>query len=201
MLPERCLRSFGLISLLLLLAQCTGNRDLFQIDVTPGTQALNTAGETAKFTAVGHFTHSPTTEDITQKVTWKSSDEGVATVDSSGVATATGFGAASIIASSTGGENHALVTGQATLTVGNVSLPTLNVQKAGVGTGLVTSQPVGINCGQTCSAQFVLGSSVVLTAVPDQGFTFGSWADCDSTSGDTCTVVLNSTRTVTVTFN
>jgi len=196
--PSACLL---LLVALCLLSQCTGNRDLFQIDVTPATQALNLTGETAQYTAIGHFTHSPATEDITQKVSWKSSNEGVATIDSSGVATATGFGAVTITASSTAGENQALITGHGTLTVGNVNVPFLIVEVTGSGAGNVTSDPVGIDCGPTCSAPYAVGTTVVLTATPDQGSTFGKWGNCDSTSGNTCTVTLNATRTVTATFN
>jgi hypothetical protein len=201
MSSKKRLASCALIAALCGLSQCTGNRDLFQVDVVPATQAVNAVADTAHYTAIGHFTHSPVTEDITQKVFWKSSNEGVATIDSSGVATARGFGAATIIASSTAGWNHALITGQAIITVGNGNLPFLVVQAAGMGTGVVTSLPTGIDCGQTCSAPFAIGSTVVLTATPDQGSTFGTWTNCDSTSGNTCTVILNSTRSVTATFN
>src|SRR5262245_31188325 len=40
----------------------------------------------------------------------------------------------------------------------------LTVVKAGTGSGTVTSSPVGLNCGSTCSAPFDFGTSVTLTA-------------------------------------
>ncbi|MFN7171098.1 MAG: hypothetical protein ACK4NT_07700, partial [Candidatus Omnitrophota bacterium] len=49
---------------------------------------------------------------------------------------------------------------------------TLTVNKAGTGTGTVTSNPAGINCGSACSAQFNSGTQVTLTATPDAGSTF-----------------------------
>jgi len=75
---------------------------------------------------------------------------------------------------------------------------TLQVVFSGAGTGVVTSSPAGINCGPTCSAGFVSGTSVTLTATPNSGSSFGQWSGCDSTTGQSCTVLLNTSRTVTV---
>jgi len=77
---------------------------------------------------------------------------------------------------------------------------TLQVVFSGAGTGVVTSVPAGINCGPTCSAGFVSGTSVTLTAMPNSGSSFGQWTGCDSTAGQSCTVLLNTSRTVTVTL-
>lgn len=70
------------------------------------------------------------------------------------------------------------------------------------GTGRVSSTPAGINnCSTTtCSANFPSGS-VMLTATPDGGSTFGSWTGCTSMSGNTCSVTLNGNRNLTVSFN
>ena len=65
-----------------------------------------------------------------------------------------------------------------------VSVSTLTLQKQGTGSGNVTSNPSGINCGGTCpvqSAPFGTGSSVMLTATPDFGSVFTGWGGC---SGD-----------------
>jgi len=82
------------------------------------------------------------------------------------------------------------------------NLPTnqLTVQSAGTGTGSVTSNPTGINCGATCSAGFATGSSVTLTATPDTGSTFASWSGACSGTG-TCAVTLTANTSVTATFN
>ena len=42
----------------------------------------------------------------------------------------------------------------------------LKVNKAGTGTGTVTSSPAGINCGATCTFGFDHGVTVTLTAMP-----------------------------------
>jgi hypothetical protein len=76
----------------------------------------------------------------------------------------------------------------------------LTVTKTGTGSGTVTSSPSGISCGADCSAPYALGTSVTLTAAPASGSTFGSWAGCDSVSGLSCTVTMNTDRSVTATF-
>jgi hypothetical protein len=77
---------------------------------------------------------------------------------------------------------------------------TLTVTLAGgAGLGSVTSSPVGIDCGVTCSVQFSLDTTVTLTATPADGATFEGWSgDCSGTG--TCTVTMSETRAVTATF-
>jgi hypothetical protein len=65
-------------------------------------------GSNKQFTATGTFTDS-STQDITQSVTWSSSNASLGTVDSYGLATSTGAGAATITAYSAG------ITGSGTL--------------------------------------------------------------------------------------
>lgn len=74
---------------------------------------------------------------------------------------------------------------------------TLTVVKTGSGT--VTSNPTGINCGNTCSARFLEGTLVTLTATP----TTARWTSgCDRvTSDNKCEVTMNSNRTVNVDFS
>src|SRR5207245_1465420 len=69
---------------------------------------------------------------------------------------------------------------------------TLTVSKTDLGDGTVTSSPAGINCGSSCSASYVSGTTVTLTATPDLLSGFGGWSGCDSVSGNTCTVNMNS---------
>ena len=76
----------------------------------------------------------------------------------------------------------------------------LTVNEAGTGTGTVTSAPAGINCKPTCSANFVSGTQVTLTAAAATGSTFTGWsAPCEGTG--TCTVTITAATTVTATFN
>ena len=74
----------------------------------------------------------------------------------------------------------------------------LTVSKAGSGT--VTSGDGFINCGTACSYLYNSGTQVTLTATPAQGWRLGGWTGCDSTQGNTCTVTMVNTRTITATF-
>jgi hypothetical protein len=68
-----------------------------------------------------------------------------------------------------------------------VRLFTVIVQKAGDGTGTVTSTPAGIDCGATCSAQFEQQTTVSLNAAAAPGSTFAGWSgDCSGV--DACMV-------------
>src|SRR5438445_6499198 len=77
---------------------------------------------------------------------------------------------------------------------------TLSVSTTDLGSGTVTSSPAGIDCGSNCSASYVSGTTVPLTATPDLLSGFGAWSECDSVSGNTCTVKMNSARSVTADF-
>lgn len=77
---------------------------------------------------------------------------------------------------------------------------TLSVTSGGNGGGVITSQPVGINCGTACSSGFPVGTSVVLTAAPSTGSTFGGWSGGGCSGTGTCTVTLTADTTVAATF-
>lgn len=76
----------------------------------------------------------------------------------------------------------------------------LGVSKVGTGTGTVTSSPSGINCGATCNANFTPDSTVVLTAMPASGSTFTAWSGACTGAAPTCTVTMNSAKSVSATF-
>ena len=68
--------------------------------------------------------------------------------------------------------------------------PVLTVVKTGSGQGTVTSNPAGINCGGDCNQPYAPGTSVTLTAEPEQGSTFEGWSGaCGGTV--TCTVPMD----------
>ncbi len=92
-----------LVCLVIPITGCTNTSGLDSIQVTPTTQSL-TVGQTAQFTATGTYGNAKhlSTKTITSGVTWTSSTPTVASVDSSGVATAVGAGTTSITASALG---------------------------------------------------------------------------------------------------
>jgi len=86
------------------------------------------------------------------------------------------------------------------ITVASGSLPTysLTVTKSGSGTGTVSGG--GINCGATCTASVVSGTSVTLAASPSSGSSFSGWGGACSGTSATCAVTMSAARTVTATF-
>ena len=73
----------------------------------------------------------------------------------------------------------------------------LTVARQGLGGGLVTSNPTGIDCGVACQAPFYLAERVQLTATPDAVSTFVGW------SGDAAcpNPILDVNRSCTATFD
>lgn len=96
-----------------------------------------------------------------------------------------------------------------TTTIDNVSLSggaplskyRLTLLKAGTGSGSVASSPAGIACGATCSAEFLKGTLVTLTATPASGSTFAGWSGGGCAGTGTCQVTLGGDREVTALFN
>ncbi|PCI72747.1 MAG: hypothetical protein COB38_03625, partial [Gammaproteobacteria bacterium] len=68
-----------------------------------------------------------------------------------------------------------------------------------VGSGNVTSDPVGINCGVDCVEDYDDNTVVTLSANPDSGFMLDSWSGA-CTSNGACVVTLDIARMVTATF-
>ncbi len=103
MLDYRHFRALSFSCLALFLAGCGNPSGLDSVRVTPATQSV-AVGQTAQFTAVGTYGNAnhPSTQNITSAVTWISSTPSVATVSTSGVATAVSAGSAIITASATG---------------------------------------------------------------------------------------------------
>ena len=77
----------------------------------------------------------------------------------------------------------------------------ISVSKSDSGSGTVTSNPNGINCGSTCSYLFNYNSVVTLTATPSTGSVFTGWSGSGCTGIGNCAVtVTTSTSSVTASF-
>ena len=76
---------------------------------------------------------------------------------------------------------------------------TLTVSRFGTGSGTVRSSPLGIDCGSTCSRNFLYGTNVTLAATPAAGSVFSGWSGaCTGTAS--CGVVMTQARSVTAKF-
>jgi phospholipase C len=83
----------------------------------------------------------------------------------------------------------------------NQTVPTLTVSLAGSGTGVVASNPAGINCPPTCSASFNSGTSVTLTETPGTSSGFAGWGGACSGFSSTCVLTLTANEQASATFN
>ncbi len=99
------------LSALFLVGSCS-NKHLVSVAVTPQAASVAQIGETTQFMATGTTNDSKTPpEDVTSAANWTSSTPSVATVNSTGLATATGCGTTTITATDAG------ISGETTLTV------------------------------------------------------------------------------------
>jgi len=189
----------GVVGQMGLTVQCTGSQTLSSIQVLPTNPTISQIGQSSQFAALGTLTQGGQV-DITQTATWSSSNTQVATVSSTGLATAGSCGTTSIQAES---QN---VTGSSTLTVLCNSVPAIEliVVKQGTAGATIVSNPLGINCGTICGALYNEGTGVTLTATTPAT----SWQGCDQMSVDMTTCYLTvvpipstgTQRTVTANF-
>ncbi|MBI5100907.1 MAG: choice-of-anchor D domain-containing protein, partial [Nitrospirae bacterium] len=78
--------------------------------------------------------------------------------------------------------------------------PVLTVSKSGLGTGIVTGYPTGINCGTTCAAPYNWGTQVTLTAAPGANSAFTGWSGGGCSGTGSCVITLNADTAVTADF-
>ena len=202
---------------LLSLSSCAFNSHLLSIQVQPGSGTFGAAdpGLFFQFKAFGTYSHPQRTVDITDKVNWQSDNPQVVQVTTAGIVSPSpdlGCGLADIFATLQDGSND-VVSNSAGVTVDGPASsgctpagtqPILTVSFAGLGTGTVIGNGISCSSPSSCSNQFTAGTTLTLTASPTGGSTFGSWANCNSTSGtgnSVCTVILENNLTVTATFN
>jgi trimeric autotransporter adhesin len=157
-------------------------RILTSLSVIPPSQTVNATGETAQYIAIGTYSAAPLTLDLTNQVTWQSSDVQVGQVNSSGLVTGIG----PIVVLSPG---VTTITALATATDGSVipasgvfqessssvvNLPTLTIYKVGNGTGTVTA---GTALSAPSSVPITITGTVVINSAP--------WPDALATSRST----------------
>jgi hypothetical protein len=76
----------------------------------------------------------------------------------------------------------------------------LSVERLGTGSGTVSSDPAGIECGSDCSESFPEGTKVTLTATPAPGSTFDHWTGGGCAGSGACKVTMNIARKVKAVF-
>ena len=188
---------------LLNVSSCGYNQHLVSIQVVPSGATFTSVGSSIIFKATGTYIHPPETKDITNIVTWSVDSQNLVTITNTSLVTALSIcGSGNLTASYYDSPNE--VTGSAFLTGGGAGTATcseavLTVNIAGAGS--VTDSTGVIKCPGTCSADYALGSSIGLTAVPGNGASQVTWTNCSSFTGFTCTVVLKVNTIVTATFN
>ena len=173
---------------------------LTSITIVPGAQSVNAIGETGQFIAIGNYSGTPATLDMTNQVTWASSDVTVGKITQGGLASGLNAGSTTITAAATSGSG-ALVVATAGFSVGSsgsVGLPLVAIDKVGANAALgnVTGTYIGpantpitpINCGPQassgqCSATFPVGTTIYFqttdSSTPGSSPLFGGWsANC-----------------------
>jgi phospholipase C len=83
----------------------------------------------------------------------------------------------------------------------NSTVAMLTVAIAGTGTGTIASDPSGISCAPTCTANFANGTQVILTATASASSSFFGWTGGCSGSSPTCALTMNTNQQVTATFD
>jgi murein DD-endopeptidase MepM/ murein hydrolase activator NlpD len=75
----------------------------------------------------------------------------------------------------------------------------LTVHKSGAGSGTVTSNPMGINCGSDCTEYYSTNTSITMMATAASGSTFAGWSGACTGTG-TCQVTMSVAKSVTASF-
>lgn len=80
-------------------------------------------------------------------------------------------------------------------------LYSLNVMRAGNGSGTIISTPAGINCGYDCTESYSAGSLITLSATADSNSIFVGWSGGKCIGNSTqCILTLNEPTTITANF-
>jgi hypothetical protein len=176
------------------------------INVFPSSATLPVSG-TQQFLAIGTFSDG-TFQDLTNSVTWNSSNTTTAMINSSGLATAGTTAGMTTITAATG----EVTSPGAPLTVGAASSVTLSVDlinNGSSGVGTVTDSTGQINCTNTggelqsgtCSASYAVGTNVTFTETPGVGSVFTGWQDDCSGTTTTCMITVSASTGPSVLAN
>ena len=191
--PQHLGFKIALIILPVLLATACGKffpsaTTLVAIQVTPSNPSVQLGG-TQQFTATGTFGDS-SSQNLTSSVTWTSSAANVASINSSGLATAAATGTTTITAAESG------ISGLTTLTVSTTGGGALTISCSGC-----LSQGTG-----TFTATLVTGS-VTFTATNNGSAVTPTWsssntavANINSSSG-VATLITKGSTTISATAN
>jgi hypothetical protein len=82
-----------------------------------------------------------------------------------------------------------------------LSTKSLTINKSGIGSGVVTSNPAGIQCGQDCSQDYFDDTVVTLYATPASNSWFSGWSGGGCTGSLVCTLTMTEARNVTANFD
>ena len=81
-----------------------------------------------------------------------------------------------------------------------IDMFTLTITRAGSGTGTITSDVGGINCGSTCIGSFGYGSVVLLTASPSSTSSFTGWTGDYTGTDNPLQITIDGNKIVQATF-
>lgn len=173
----------------------------------PGPILLAAQVTDAADSAPGDITQAAVYFDVAPATGGSATAFGPAAVDASGTATWTvpgGLAAGNytvvVRMDPANGFYQAMPTAPSPLTL-SLSLYTLAVAKDGPGTGLITSNPAGIDCGDDCAEEFGHGTVVTLTATADAGSVLTAWAGSGCSGAGVCTVTVDAAKSTTATFD
>jgi len=93
------------------------------------------------------------------------------------------------------------LSGDATFTTLAIQNFDLTVTRTGIGSGTVSSNPIGIDCGTDCIESYLDGTTVTLTALTDSGSLFGGWSGGGCSGTGPCTVSLTGDTSISAAFS
>ena len=167
------LRRIALLALPAALVAATGCSSLFSISISPAPGAVTVSvGQTAQYKAFGvkaMGSGTPTTEDITNSVQWSVTNPSIASISSSGVATALAAGHTTIYATSGGTTAETDITVVASSSSGAGSgAPSINIIPGSAAAGFT---------GET--TQFIALGSLTSGSVVQDLTTTVNWSSSD----------------------